>query len=221
MKFAKTGTLTERIYHSLRQAILSGQLQQGDRLKETSLARDFNVSPTPIREALMKLSQDGFIRIDHYRGATVASYSARDFENLYQIRMLLEIPAIRMAVKQISEQDIQHLQQILNSGDEALQNEDFSTLEQLDLDFHEALVAYTGNPYLARITRNNHEKIRSIRRIVAHLSVVGARSQHEHHRILEAVAARDADLAESGLRQHIETTTKEILHDLNESEPTT
>ncbi|MCZ8511572.1 GntR family transcriptional regulator [Paenibacillus filicis] len=212
MKINEIRTLTDSIYESLRQAILSGDFRSGDRLKELELSKNFNVSSTPIREALARLSQDGLVSIDRYRGATITTYTSKDFEDLYQIREFLEIPAIRIAASKIEISDIKKLQQILEDGDQALEQGDFIRLNNLDLDFHETLVMCSRNQHLSKTTRSIHEKIQTIRRIVVPLSNINSKSQIAHYKIFDAVRNHDADRAESELRCHIQNTAEEVLH---------
>lgn len=214
MKIKEERTLTDSIYKLLRQEILSGHFHSGKRLKEVELSKHFNVSATPVREALFRLSQDGLLSIDPHRGATIASYTSKDFQDLYQIREFLEIPAVRLAASNVELSDIKELQQILELGDKALEQEDYSYLFNVDLDFHERLVMYSGNRHLSKITRSIHEKIQTIRRISAPSSKIGLKSQMGHYKILEAIKLHDADRAEKELLIHIQNTAEELLSNM-------
>lgn len=205
------GTLTEQIYDALRRGILAGEFEPGERLKELELAKRFEASQTPVREALARLAQEGFVQIDRYRGATVSVYSARDFENLYQIRLLLELPAIRIAAEIASHEQITLLKDLVLRGESALLSKDRAKFEQVDLDFHESLTACSNNPYLTRITRSNHEKLQTIRKVITATTHIGEHSHMEHISIVGAIETRDSDRAEALLKHHINRTMDEVL----------
>lgn len=205
------GTLTEQIYDALRRGILAGEFEPGERLKELELAKRFEASQTPVREALARLAQEGFVQIDRYRGATVSVYSARDFENLYQIRLLLELPAIRIAAEIASPEQITLLKDLVLRGESALLSKDRTKFEQVDLDLHESLTACSNNPYLTRITRSNHEKLQTIRKVITANTHIGEHSHMEHIGIVAAIETRDSDRAEALLKHHINRTMDEVL----------
>lgn len=209
--YRKTGTLTDHVYDLIRQSILSGEFVPGERLKETHLAERFEVSPTPIREALGRLTQDGFISMDRYRGASVRVYTEEDLRNLYEIRCLLEVPALRTAISQMTSNDLVTIENHVQLGMRAIQNEGQENFEQIDLDFHESLMRCAKNPYLVVITRNNHEKIQTIRKMAVPSSTVSGQSQIEHEELYSALLARDSEKAEVILRHHIRRTMQEVL----------
>lgn len=207
----KTGTLTDYVYDLIRQSILSGEFVPGERLKETHLAERYEVSPTPIREALGRLTQDGFISMDRYRGASVRVYTEEDLRNLYDIRCMLEVPALRTAISQMTNTDLPAIENHVQLGMRAIDNKGHESFEQIDLDFHESLMHCTKNPYLVVITRNNHEKIQTIRKMVVPSSTVSGQSQIEHEQLYAALLERDSSKAEEILRHHIRRTMQEVL----------
>ena len=209
------GTLSEQVYSVLREQILSGTLRPGHRLKEVEIAEAYNVSPTPVREAIRRLAQEGLAQSQHYRGTVVTIYTEHDFINLYQVRELLEVPAIRLAIdKPPNSEEIEKLQKLLEIALNALNQGDFLMFERLDLEFHETLVSVTGNPFLASTARNVHEKIQTIKKIAVPATVIGRVSHDEHEKLVDTVVAGDADSAELLLRQHIRRNRDSIFSDL-------
>ncbi|WAH35182.1 GntR family transcriptional regulator [Alicyclobacillus dauci] len=203
-------TLTDHIYNDIRNEIISGEFKPGERLKELDLAKRFNVSQTPVREALARLSQEELIQIDRYRGATVSVYTAQDFQNLYDIRIFLELPAIRKAAECITDEQLGFVQSLLEQGELALKAGDRSQFEHVDLEFHKVLTECAENPYLSKMTRSNQEKLQTIRKVIA-VTQIGPKSQRDHELIVDALVARDSKRAESTLRDHILRTRDEVL----------
>ena len=95
-------TLQAAAVEQLREAIIRGEYQPGQRLKQNELARSLGCSPVPVREALHRLAADGFIVIDPQRGARVADFNSRDLEEMYEIRMMLEGRAAQRAAERMT-----------------------------------------------------------------------------------------------------------------------
>lgn len=116
-----------------------------------------------------------------------------------------------MAAATLSESDAKQLRAIIRRGQAALDRQNHAAIENLDLEFHEALVVASKNPYLAKITRGNHEMIQVIRKATVGFKQLGEQSHMEHTAIVEAVLKGDGLQAEALLRDHIVRTEREAL----------
>ena len=216
-----TGTLSERLYLVLREKILTGDYPPGYPLKEVSIAKEFNISPTPVREAIRRLTQEGLIETQRYRGSVVTTYNIEDFLHLYQIREIIELPAARLAVDHATEQDIAELEGAVEDSERAMAHDDNASLFLLDLIFHEHLVRSSGNPMLSDISRGIHEKLQTIRKITIPASIIGHQSHKEHIKITEDLRNRDLSAIELDLMEHIRRNRDEVLSYLTKKEAPT
>lgn len=206
-----TGTLSEQLYLVLREKILSGEYPPGYHLKEVLIAKDFNISPTPVREAIRRLTQEGLIQAQRYRGSVVTSYNVEDFLHLYQIREIIELPAARLAIHNASDEDVSALEGVVEESERAMANDDSLSLLILDLIFHEHLVRSSGNPLLSDISRGIHEKLQTIRKITIPSSIIGRQSHNEHRKIAHDLRHRDLAAIELDLTFHIRRNRDEVL----------
>ncbi len=191
---ARKLTAQDLVLGSMREAILTAALPPGTRLRQEKLAELFGTSRIPVREALRALEYEGLVTSMPRRGFTVTELDADDIEEVYDLRILLESHAVRLAVPLITDEDLQVLEDLYArmvaaaSGDEQL-----AARER----FYSRLYSITGRPRLvAQISRLRQEIARSLR---------WPTLQHapEHHeRFLEAIRAGDADGAAAQLASH-------------------
>ena len=214
---AKELTAQDLVLGSLREAILTAALPPGSRLRQEKLAELFGTSRIPVREALRALEYEGLVTSMPRRGFSVTELDADDIEEVYDLRILLESHAVRLAVPLITDEDLQILERLYAdmvasaSGDEQLAARE---------EFYTRLYAITGRPRLAAlIARLRQEIARSLR---------WPTLQHapEHHgRFFEAIRAGDADGAAAQLTSHyrrVAILIRRYLRDASASErPTT
>ena len=191
---ARDLTAQDLVLTSMREAILSAALPPGMRLRQEKLAEIFGTSRIPVREALRALEYEGLVRSMPRRGFAVTELDADDIEEVYDLRILLESHAVRLAVPLITDEDLKaledlyHAMVVASSGDEQLAAREH---------FYARLFSITGRPRLvAQISRLRQEIARSLR---------WPTLQHapEHHeRFLEAIRAGDADGAAAQLASH-------------------
>jgi DNA-binding GntR family transcriptional regulator len=193
------------VYERIKGDIFDFSLLPGDRFTETEVAERAGVSRTPVREALYRLEREGYIQVSSRNGWSVKPFDFAAFENLYDVRVILELAAVR---KLCEMQDTPELEALcatwLVPAEERLR--DPQAVCALDEAFHEMLVAASGNPELARIHRNVSERIRIIRRLdFTHAARIDA-TYDEHAQILRNVLRRRVDQAHLLLRSHIDAS---------------
>lgn len=185
------------VLDELRDDIISGIYQPGDRLVEEEIAARFDVSRNPIREALHTLSAEGFVVVEPRRGARVASVTAQQARDLFELRAPLEGVVARLAASRRSDRDVERLRHLVDRGTSA----ELDELPALNTQFHGALAGAAGNELLTGTLGRLSDIIRWI--YAARIRERSQQSWIEHAGIVEAVAAGDAALAERLGTEHI------------------
>lgn len=207
-------TLQELVYCSLREAILEGRLAPGQKLVADALARDLGVSRMPVREALARLQHDGFVKAVPHREAVVASFSARDVEEIYDIRLVLEAHAARLCAVRATPEHLTRLRELIAAAEEAVRRGDFETAKQHDNEFHHTLFAACGSRKLAQLLADLWDQCLYFRSLAATILRYPERSLEHHRRILAALERRDPDAAEHWVRAHSQGARDVLLEDL-------
>lgn len=212
---------SEDVYHQLKQDIVDFKLLPGDRFTELEQSDRLGVSRTPIRQALYRLHQEGYVEVFFRSGWRVLPFDFRKYEQLYELRMILESAAVEALCLQ-SDTVIKPILRDLESVwlvPDSLRCADGRVVGQWDEDFHCALVASCGNQEMVRVHQEITEKIRVIRRLDFNQSSRLAATYEEHARILKSIQSHDATQAAQLLRAHIADSQSEVrkitLHQLH------
>jgi DNA-binding GntR family transcriptional regulator len=198
---ASERTIQARIAAELREAIIRGDFQPGDRLKTEEVAGQFGVSRIPVREALHSLVAEGFVTLIPQRGAFVAQLSVEDIEEIYLLRCLLEPVAARLATNNLSRELSERLVAIVEEMERS--EHDQSQWMQLDRAFHLMLYNASGHPrlfHMIKQLRSNSERYTGIY-ISSPQYMPAARLRHRE--LLEAYLLADPVLAEQRTLQHL------------------
>ncbi|MFA5677251.1 MAG: GntR family transcriptional regulator [Pseudomonas sp.] len=212
--------LTDRIYQQLKEDIFDFRLLPGDRFTESAIAEQMVASRTPVREALLRLQREGFVKVFYRSGWQVRSFDFQQFEQLYDVRIVLELAAVRRLCDMQPTDTLAELQQIwLVAPQDRLTHG--PTVCSLDERFHEQLVEASGNMEMARIHHDVTERLRIVRRIDFTQSSRIEATYLEHGEILRNIIQRSTDQAQLLLRTHIEASKAEVrkitLHMLYEA----
>jgi DNA-binding GntR family transcriptional regulator len=210
-------TAHEFVLSTLWQAILDGSLSGGTRLVQAQIAVELNVSTTPVREALRDLAAHGLIHLDNHRGAVVAVMSAKDMADIYDVRLVLEPLAGRLAAQHASDEQLA----VMASLQELMDAEPaVGAWAQRNREFHHVLADASGNPRLATILKRLQDAASIYVSAALRTTPSDRRPGNEHHRaILAALHARDPERAAAAVLQHLETTVAivdGVLHEHNE-----
>ncbi|MFZ5633849.1 MAG: GntR family transcriptional regulator [Bacillota bacterium] len=211
--FKRYRTTPNMVADVLREAILSGILGDGQQLRQDEIAEQFGVSRIPVREALRKLEAEGLVTFYPHRGAVVSQLSPGEVREIFEIRVLLECQALHLAIPHLSKSRLKQAEAILEATDE---EDDASRLSEFNLEFHTILYTPANRPYLLSFINNLHANVDRYMRICLHLIKHKAKSQQEHHQILEACRQRDACTAVEILKRHIETGGKLVIEYLQQ-----
>lgn len=195
----------------LRTAIIRGELVPGSIHSVASLAEALGVSRTPVREALIELASRGMVRFERNRGVRILQNSIHDIEEVFDLRLLLEVPAVRRAVERIDRRELRALEAEYNGMVRAAAAGDEQALWLHDRGFHHRLLSLSGNRRLA-------DYVDSLRDMVLLRGATTAgRSRSleaialEHRAILDAVRAGDPDAAAGAMEHHLRTTAELLI----------
>lgn len=213
--------LTERIYLQLKQDIFSFRLLPGNRFSENEIAERVAASRTPVREALTRLQREGFVDVSFRSGWQVNPFDFNQFEQLYDVRIVLELAAIKKLCEMDPTPALDDLKRIwLVKPEDRL--EDGPSVCALDERFLEQLVEATGNAEMARIHHDITERLRIIRRIDFTQQKRIEATYEEHAKNLRTIIERRTEDAKSLLKTHIEASKSEVrkitLHMLYEAQ---
>jgi DNA-binding GntR family transcriptional regulator len=187
----------------LEQDIVTGRLRPGERLDEQSLAARFNVSRTPIREALMQLASTGLVQLQARRGAFVASLSFKDVVERFEVMAALEGMCGALAARRITEPVQQKLEAAHEACTREATGEDADAYYYANERFHHLIYEACQNRFLAEQARQLHDRLKPYRRLQLRARSRMANSLAEHQAIVEAIREGDSDRAERLLKHHI------------------
>ena len=197
--------LSELVFQKIKNDIFDFQLKPGARFTESEIAELYEVSRTPVRQALYRLQQDGYVRVHFRSGWEVKPLNFKAYEELYDLRILLECYAIEQLCNMPTEQLKLALQDLVNlwciQPDQYLH--DLKTVSMQDEAFHCQLVEAIGNHEMAKVHRDVSEKIRIIRRLDFSKDYRIDATYAEHQKILEQILSKKTDLALKSIRAHI------------------
>jgi DNA-binding GntR family transcriptional regulator len=196
--------LREEITQTLRAAVISGELRPGVVYSAPSLATQFGVSPTPVREAMLDLANEGLVDIVRNKGFRVTELSDADLDELSELRSLIEVPTVRrIAEAGVAPETLDELRPLAAEIEAAAGRGDLIAHVAADLKFHMRLLALGGNRHLVEVVRSlrARSRIYGLRALADRGALVP--SAHEHAELLDLLAAGDADGAEALMRRHI------------------
>ncbi|MCH2559296.1 MAG: FCD domain-containing protein [Alcanivorax sp.] len=213
-------TRTDRAYLLLRADVISGRLKPGTKLRVEQLRADYDIGATPLREALSRLSADGFVISEGQRGFRVVPMSYNDLQDITRVRILIETEALRDSIE--SGDDVWESRLVAAyyrlSKLEAQAEPDYEQRERANEVFHSALLAGCGSPLLLRLHHTLYDQHKRYRNISL-LTATVPRDVHEEHRaIYDAALARDATKACDATRVHIMRTMEVTLEVFRKAE---
>lgn len=204
--------LVDQAYSAIRAAILSGTLAPGMRLSVPDLARQLDISRSPVREAIARIEYEGLARSSSHRGAVVVEIGLEELISIYEVREVLEGLAGRLAAKSVDEPLVQKLEENWHEHDEAVARGDVAAHMELDAGFHRLVRDAARNERLASSLRRLQGQIR----VAMDTTVARRGGMHaalaEHRALIDAIRDGDPSRAERVSREHI-IRLRESLHD--------
>jgi DNA-binding GntR family transcriptional regulator len=198
--------------------ILSGELSPGQRLVEAQLARDLQVSRTPIREALAQLQRESLVMTDSNQGLQVATFSAEDAAQLYECRIALEQVSVKAACENVTAAQLRKLHRLVQKSEKLTETKpsqllNFQLLE-LDYQFHRLIAEMSGNLWLQGMLDQIFDKMMLLRiqTIQQNQSVLDVRTEHLY--IYEAIAQRNSEVAVDAVISHLKAAKQRVVQEL-------
>ncbi len=210
-------TTQAMVTDGLREAILTGALRAGRQLKQEEIAEQFGVSRIPVREALRQLEGEGLVVFYPRRGAVVAELSSQEVQETCEMRVALETLALRLAMPDLTQQDLQRAGEVLDHIDR--QEDLIGQWSELNWRFHAVLYAPSNRPRLLGVIKQLHAKCDRYLRL--HFSAMDYREkgQSEHRQILDRCEQRDLEGAVRLLTEHIDTVSRMLTAYLEDGDP--
>ena len=215
-------TMTDAVYEQLKTAIVELRIPPGAPLREAEIAQGLSVSKTPVREALGRLEQDGLVTLNSFRSALVTEYTARDLQEIYELREIIEVAAARAAAESMSDKGLADLGRIASEC-VRLNAEggggDAPELVQLISEFDTVLYEEVRNRRIRAILENLAAHLARIGRLTTEIPGRIDASVREHAQIYEAIERRDPENASRFMREHIRSVRDDQLRALPAPDP--
>lgn len=199
-------SLGSRVFQRIRDDILKGKYKEHDELRENTIGKELGVSRTPVREALRQLELEGLVSIIPNKGAYVTGISSKDVSDIYMIRSMLEGLCARWATENITDEQLDELDEIILLSEFHMKKEGGGSADQvaeLDGKFHAILYEASNSKILSHVLTGFHKYVQLARRSSVVSEERARKSIREHKQILRAIRDKDADLAEQLANEHI------------------
>ncbi|MBO1003190.1 GntR family transcriptional regulator [Pseudogracilibacillus auburnensis] len=209
-------TKSEIVYNLLLEKIKKGEARPGSRLVISQIAKEFNVSESPVREVIQRLAQEGYITLTPHAGPTVKSLSPDEVRQIFEIRSGLESLAARLAVNHISNAHIKNLEHIVEKSKDICEKENYEEYLQLNTYFHKTLYQHCYNDMLIKMIEEitglsarypNYYQDKETMQV----------SIKEHEEILKALNKRDEELIEQLLKEHLNKVIPKLIKIVEEA----
>jgi DNA-binding GntR family transcriptional regulator len=196
-------SLRARVFKYIKAQIITGVYQPGESLVEAKLAEELKVSRTPIREAIRLLELEGLVETTHHKGAVVLGISAKDVEDIFAIRSMVEGLAARWAAQNIEEEQIKEMEKLVDLMEFYAQKKDINELAELDHKFHEVIFEASGSKILNLTLSNLHQYVQLARLESLKFPMRPPQTLEEHRAVLQAFKEKNPEAAEALLTQHV------------------
>lgn len=203
-------SLSSRVFHAIREDILSGKYRTNEELKEKTIGDELGVSRTPVREALRQLELEGLVSIIPNKGAYVVGITQKDMRDIYEIRSRLEGLCAKWAALHITKEQLDELEEIVFLADFHVKKRNVEQLVELDNKFHETLYQACDSKELRHVLSDFHHYLQRVRKMTLMDDSRARESNKEHMMIVEALKEHNAELAEKLATEHIFSTASNM-----------
>ena len=210
--------LRDVVFNTLREGILRGQLEPGERLMEIHLAEKLGVSRTPIREAIRKLELEGLVIMTPRKGAVVASITVEDLKDVLEVRTALERLAVELACQKITEEELNKLKNAMDDFRKEITSKDPTKVAVKDVAFHDIIYRATGNSRLIQMLYNLREQMYRYR--LEYIKDEDKRDTivNEHLEIVSAIENGNVEAAKAAIKIHINNQEAAVIDNLKMKE---
>jgi DNA-binding GntR family transcriptional regulator len=204
---------SQQVVETIRRAIFRGDLKLGERLVEANLARTLNVSITPVRQAFSQLATEGLIHVVPYKGTNVVQITEEFIEEVYSIRIKLELMAVELSLPYITSSDCDKLEAYAKQMDILTQTQKFEEFAEIDILFHGFFYEHSRHELLLEIWRMIQSRIQLLQtygRTFNHQLSKGE-VENRHLKIIHAIRQKDLSKSIQLMKEHIEAGKKMML----------
>lgn len=207
----KNRNLTNRVYHDVRNRILNFQLLPGAKVSDKDIAQQMGISRSPVRQALFRLAEQGLLQTRPNKGFVVKVHSPEELQDLFVFREAMEVKAIDLAVKKLTDRDIDRLSRQVDTYHVSIGKNDIRKLNQMDRAIHATLMKLGGNRFMIEYFNSLCDRIQisfpQLRYTEADLRII----HEEHKQIVAHIIQRDAKKVKTALSAHIRIGLEEKL----------
>ncbi|SHO43921.1 GntR family transcriptional regulator [Desulfopila aestuarii] len=211
MAIKKNKNLSLKVYNRIIELMLNYEIVPGQRLVFVDLAKQLQVSRTPVNNALGMLAQEGYLDFVPNQGYSVHKMTQKEAEDLYEIREVLEVGFISQAIRNMTDQGLQKVEKQKIAYENAISNQVTRKMFILDTEFHVAIMEMTGNELFVRRYRDLSQKIflrfRTDDLIMSRIEAI----RNEHHELYEAIRLKDVELAKERIRAHYRNSKQSLF----------
>lgn len=203
-------SLRERVFKNIREGILNGEYQKGDTLREMVIAKELNVSRTPVREAIRQLELEGLVYSIPNKETVVAGISEEDVQDIFLVRSKIEGLAAKKAAELITEQEIKEIEEVLELTAFYAKKGDIVRIGELDHRFHDLIYTAAKSKIMRQVLSDFHSYVQKTR--IASLATPGRIEGllEEHTAIFEAIKRKNGEEAESLMNQHVQKVSRNM-----------
>lgn len=212
-----TKLMSEEIADILRENIISGNINPGEKVNEYQVAKLLNISRPPIREAFRLLVAEGLITLVPRKGAFVSKLSVQEVKEIYEMKSMMESFAVRLAIPTVDEKEVSGLDSINNSMEEKIKQDNFKAILKLNIEFHRKMIKMSKNEKLIRFYESIVLPIRRYQRVGLSAPTSWEVSLKEHRGITQAIESKNIALAERLTREHTMRATVRVIKRLKEN----
>lgn len=215
MIIEKNKSMREKVYDTLKQMIIDGVIKPGERIIETEYSNKFQISRTPIREAIRMLELEGLVESQTTGGVIVKTLTREEISEIYKIRIALESLIIEEIIKKINNQDIKKLEKVLKNTKKAFEVKDIEKFFSLFTEFNQILYDIASLPKVTGMINNINLYLKRFRKLSIDNPSRKEEAFEDHVQILEAIKNKELSTAISINRMHLEKSMNFILSKLS------
>lgn len=211
----KTVSLANQVYEVLLHDIINGKYKKGQIITESGLSKELGVSRTPIREAILRLSQERLVK-DRQMGSEVIGISKKDVEDMLNVKRLLEPEIAEGLAENLSEKGMEKLGEIVDKQEYYSQKNDYEKVMILDTEFHTVLYGESGSNVYSQILEQTHKKLLRVRLSSLRNEKRINQSTEEHRELFDILKTGDAVRIRKQLMKHLENSRENILKGISQ-----
>ncbi len=198
--------ISNNLFSKLQKDILQGKMRAGEKLTEQSICDKYKVSRTPVREALRQLEMEGLIETIPNRGAFVIGFSAQDMADMYELRKVYEVQAVRWAIQRITDEEMEDLEETFEFMEFYTQKNDIDKMLNINTGFHQLIYTASHNRMLQHVLSSYQIYIKHSRKSSPYPDNYLAEVLEEHRAIFQAFKNKDVEAGALAMKKHMESS---------------